>query len=114
MVATDVLSLPASTYLLVLGLAVAGGLVGLMNKAGKYKFWDFFKAAATSAFTGFLAFCACFEAGAAMGMTLFAVGVAGLMGKRAWDDMESIFRMRAGLPPKAPDTDTARQSDEQG
>jgi len=74
-----------------------------MNKAVTYTVKDFVKAGLTSGFTGFLAFCACFEAGASMGWTLFAVGVAGLMGKRAWDDMENILRMRAGIPPKAPD-----------
>jgi hypothetical protein len=99
----DVLSLPASTYLWVIGIAALGGLVGALNKTNTFTLGEVVKATLTSGFTGFLAFCACFEAGAATGWTLFAVGVAGLMGKRAWDDMENIFRIRAGIPPKAPD-----------
>lgn len=96
----DVLSLPATTYLWVMGTAVVGGLVGYMNKTSKYTVVDMVKSTLTSALTGFLAFCACYESGASMGWTLFAVGVAGLMGKRAWEDMENIIRVRVGLPIK--------------
>lgn len=100
----DVLSLPLPTYLWVMGIATMGGLVGYMNKTSDYTVKDVVKSALTSALTGFLAFCACFEGGLSMGWTLFAVGVAGLMGKRAWEDMENILRIRAGLPPAAPPT----------
>lgn len=98
----DVLGLPAITYLWVMGVAIVGGLVGYMNKTNQYTVKDMVKSTLTSALTGFLAFCACYESGASMGWTLFAVGVAGLMGKRAWEDMENILRMRAGIPPKPP------------
>jgi uncharacterized membrane protein (UPF0136 family) len=96
----DVLGLPAMTYVWIMGVAIVGGLVGYMNKTSKYTVVDMVKSTLTSTLTGFLAFCACFESGASMGWTLFAVGVAGLMGKRAWEDMENIIRMRAGIPPK--------------
>jgi uncharacterized membrane protein (UPF0136 family) len=99
-VSADVLSLPATTYAWVMGVAVVGGLVGYMNKTNKYTVVDMVKSTLTSALTGFLAFCACYESGASMGWTLFAVGVAGLMGKRAWEDMENIIRVRVGLPTK--------------
>lgn len=99
-VSADVLSLPATTYAWVMGVAIVGGLVGYMNKTNKYTVVDVVKSTLTSALTGFLAFCACYESGASMGWTLFAVGVAGLMGKRAWEDMENIIRVRAGLPTK--------------
>lgn len=107
----DVLSLPVATYLWVLGVAIIGGLVGVMNKTGPYRAWDFFKAALTSAFTGFMAFCACHEGGVSMGWTLFAVGVSGLMGKRAWDDMENILRLRLGVPPRAPDSASTSEAE---
>lgn len=98
----DVLSLPLATYAWIIGIAIMGGLVGYMNKTSDYTVKDIVKSTLTSALTGFLAFCACFEGGLSMGWTLFAVGVAGLMGKRAWEDMENILRIRAGLPPAAP------------
>jgi len=103
----DVLSLPVTTYLWVIGVAVMGGLVGVLNKSNTYRAAEFIKAALTSGFTGFMAFCAAFEAGWSTGWTLFSVGIAGLMGKRAWDDLENVWRMRIGAPPKPQQTDTS-------
>lgn len=103
----DVLGLPIAHYVWIMGVAVAGGLAGYLNKTSTYTVKDLVKSAVTSAFTGFLAFCACFEESVPMGWTLFAVGIAGLMGKRAWNDLENILRLRAGLPPQAPTKDSS-------
>lgn len=100
MEAADPLNLPLSTYLLVIGVAVAGGLVGYLNKSAGPPSWaQALVVAFTSGFLGFLAFCICLAKGWSMPWTLVTVGVVGLMGKRAIVDLQNVVRIRFGLPP---------------
>ncbi len=97
----DPLNLPLATYLLVLGVAVAGGLVGYLNKSAfeKLSWGQALIVAFTSGFLGFLAFCICLAKGWTMPWTLVTVGVIGLMGKRAIVDIQNVVRIRLGLLP---------------
>lgn len=97
----DPLSLPLTTYVLIISTAVVGGLVGYLNKpvGGRPSWGEAMVVTLTSAFLGFLAFCICLANEWSMPWTLVTVGVIGLMGKRAIVDMQNVIRIRLGLPP---------------
>lgn len=110
MEAVDPLNLPLSTYSIIIGVAVAGGLVGYLNKSvGRPSWTEALVVVFTSGFLGFLAFCICIAQGWNMPWTLVAVGVVGLMGKRAIVDLQNIVRLRFGLAPT-----TERPDSEEG
>lgn len=104
----DPLNLPLATYLLIIGVAVAGGLVGYLNKSvvGRPTWGQALVVAFTSGFLGFLAFCICIAKGWTMPWTLVTVGVVGLMGKRAIIDLQNIVKIRFGLPPTTEQPDS--------
>lgn len=108
MESADPLSQPLATYFIVIGVAIAGGLVGYLNKSvvGRPTWWEAAVVAFTSGFVGFLAFCICLARGWDMSWTLVTVGVVGLMGKRAIVDLQNIVKIRLGLPPtEQPDSE---------
>lgn len=111
--AADPLDLPLATYLLVLGVAVAGGLVGYLNKSAleRLSWGQALIVAFTSGFLGFLAFCICLAKDWSMPWTLVTVGAIGLMGKRAIVDIQNIVRIRLGLLP-AEQPNSERVNDE--
>lgn len=99
---TDPLSYPLQVYIAVFVVAIAGGLVGYLNKEVSRSWGQVFTVVLTSSFFGFMAFCICVARGWDMTWTLVVVGVIGVMGKRAIVDMQNIVKIRLGLPPEPP------------
>lgn len=97
MVNTDPLAQPLSVYLVVLTVAIIGGLVGYLNKNAAKDWVQALIVVLTSGFTGFIVFCLCLVKQVDMAWTLIAVGVVGMMGKRAVVDLESIVRAKFSI-----------------
>lgn len=93
MEALTVLSMPWTTYLWVFGFATLGGMVGYLNKPGPPTWGQAGIIALTSWFNGFMIFCVCTAWKAEPEFTMFACGIVGMMGRRAWLDFEGVLRM---------------------
>jgi uncharacterized membrane protein (UPF0136 family) len=98
----DPLSYPLKVYILVFIVAIAGGLVGYLNKEVERSLGQVFTVILTSSFFGFMCFCICLARGWDMTWTLVSVGMVGVMGKRAVVDFQNIIKIRMGLPPSPP------------
>lgn len=94
---TGVMNIPLLTIAWVLGIAAVGGLVSYLNSPGQKSFGAALVVIVTSGFTGFMAYCICVERQYTTGWTTFIVGVAGLMGKRAWADFWGMVQARVGM-----------------
>lgn len=88
-------------YLFLLGVAVFGGLVRWFSavKAGQAQAWNamhLIGELVTSAFAGLIAFYLCEWAGTAQLVTICTVAIAGHMGARAIDALETVARRKFG------------------
>lgn len=108
MVNSDPLAQPLAVYVAIFCIAIAGGLVGYLNKNAPKEWGQALIVVLTSCFTGFLAFCLCLAREWDMAWTLITVGVVGMMGKRAVSEMEQIVRARIA-PGSAPQPPTPEQ-----
>lgn len=88
-----VLSMPWTTYLWVFGFATLGGMVGYLQKATTPTWGQAGVITLTSWFNGFMIFCVCTAWEAEPEFTMFACGIVGMMGRRAWLDFEGVLRM---------------------
>ncbi len=85
---------PFLTYLWVIGLACFGGVVRHLNRMSKFVFSTFFIDLLTSGFTGLITFWLC-EWGNIQGpMGAVLIATSGMMGNRAWQELERLWRIR--------------------
>ena len=102
LVVKDPLNYPLRQYVLMLGIAVLGGLVSWLTKVkkGEVAAWNILHLVgelATSAFAGLLAFWICDWGNLAPLLTASLVGIAGHMGTRAISAFESFAQRRWGV-----------------
>lgn len=100
----DPFGYPPSTYLWVIGLGMAAGLVRHLNKMRQFAWGHLVIDAITSAFTGLVAFwlCVAQELDGTPWMAII-IAVAGWMGSRVFVEMEAFLRQRlatTGIDPR--------------
>ena len=88
----SVLELPWTTYLWVFGLSILGGMVGYLNKPEGHSWRETGIIIVTSCFNGFMIICVCVASGFRTEIAMFACGIVGMMGRRAWRDFERLLR----------------------
>ncbi len=87
------------TYLWVIALATFASCIRYLNKVQQFTFTGFLVEVMSGGFTGLLTFWLC-EASSIRGpLSAFLIGVSGLMGSRAWQEVASkLLRFKLGLP----------------
>lgn len=99
------LDYPLSQYVLMLGIAILGGVVSWVAKVrdGRAQAWNIMHLIGeicTSAFAGLLAFWVCEHFGVDPLLTAASVGIAGHMGARAISAGEEFARRKFSMEPE--------------
>lgn len=97
----EVFGHPLSTYIVVLAISTAAGLVRLLNGTSGWKWSYVFRDCITSAFNGIVVFWFCDYKKIAGSLQLVIVAVAAMMGTRVWVEIENYLRMRYGSGSKS-------------
>lgn len=89
-------SYPLKTYLLVLAVACAGGLVKHLNSTNKINLAKLCIDIITAGFTGVMTFWFC-QAGNIHGpVAAILIATGGLMGNKAWHVFENFYKLKTG------------------
>lgn len=100
-------SVPPSTLLYAVGLAILGGLVKYLNNTDKFRPWVLVRDLVTAGFCGLLTFWMCEWLNIEGPLSAILIATSGLMGTRLLRELENIYRVRMGLQPKSPLEDLA-------
>lgn len=87
---------PISTYIVVIAISVAAGLVRHLNGKDGWNWAHLFRDCVTSAFNGIVVFWFCDYKKVTGSLQLVIVAVAAMMGARVWVEVENYLRMRYG------------------
>lgn len=89
-------SYPPTTFLSVFALSALAGAVRYLNKSpsDQLSFLRLSIEILTSMFSGLLAFWLCEYAGIKGPLSAVMIAVAGLMGSRAWDELENLWKLK--------------------
>lgn len=94
----DPFGYPLGTYLWVFGLALIGGAVKYLNQSSKFSFYGLVRDLVTACFAGLMTFWVCEWTNINGPLSAVFISMAGLMGTRALRQIETLYRLRMGLP----------------
>lgn len=93
----DPLGYPWSTYLWVVCIACAAGIVKHLNGMKNFRFWRFAVDTITAGFMGPIAFWLCESREIHGPLSAVLIAIAGAMGIRCWTEFENIWRVKFGI-----------------
>lgn len=93
----DPFGYPVLTYVWVVGLACAGGIVKYINSAKRFSVAILIRDIITSGFAGLIAFWLCEWTNTTGPLMGVLIGVTGVMGNRVWKEFERIIKRRLGI-----------------
>jgi CHASE2 domain-containing sensor protein len=105
MVNKDPFNYSIITYLWVIALACFGGIVKYINRNNDLKVFTLIRDLITAGFTGLLTFWLCDWVNITGPLSAVLIATSGLMGTRLLKELETLYRLRLGIPAE----DTAKK-----
>lgn len=105
---------PIETYIWVIGLASAAGMVKNINYTAITKQFSLLlllRDILTGGFSGLMAFWICENYEVKIPLNAVAIAIAGIMGARAWEEIETVIRGTILMLAKVPKTSQKLPSD---